>query len=203
MLKTLAVLLILLTPTLSAEIKEVNGYRFVQAYFHGEIGAETRDELNEALKLSKGKNLPIEIDINSPGGSIVTLINIISAMHSAPVMVNTHVSGMAASAAAVILAAGDHRTAAPGAFILTHYGHGGEVLDSNRESLKRALDMAIAIDTLVENMLMTSTGQSREYVRTHMLRPGEDIIIEAFTAVDHHIIDQVTADPHNAHPTGR
>ena len=76
---------------------------------------------------SEDPDKDIFLYINSPGGSITSLFAIYDTMQYIKPDVNTVCMGMAASAAAVILAGGAHgkRFALPHARVMLHQPHGG------------------------------------------------------------------------------
>ena len=107
----------------------------------------------------------IEIYINSPGGSFTALTAIYDTMRYIKPDVRTVCLGQAASAAAVILAAGTKgkRLALPNSRILIHqpateggYGQSSDIEIQAREILR--------IRSLMEEMLSTDTGKSAEEV---------------------------------------
>src|SRR5439155_20223629 len=76
---------------------------------------------------SEDPDKDIQLYINSPGGSITSLFAIYDTMQYIKPDVATTVMGQAASAAAVLLAAGAHgkRYALPNSRVLIHQPHGG------------------------------------------------------------------------------
>lgn len=74
---------------------------------------------------SESKDKPIDLYVNSPGGEVTAGMSIFDTMRNVPCHVNTYCVGMAASMAAVLLAAGDTRYALPNAEIMIHQPLGG------------------------------------------------------------------------------
>ena len=87
---------------------------------------------------------PINLYINSPGGDMVALFAVYDAMQFLGPPVHTVCVGQAASAAAVLLAAGEpgQRSALPNARVLIHQPHGG--------AQGQSVDMEIAVREMVE-----------------------------------------------------
>lgn len=197
MLRTLAAFILITSMSLAAEFRPLENR--VYATLHGEIGAESVAEIKEAVALGEQHNVEVFVDINSPGGSVFDQIEIVGIMKTSSVPVNTHASGMAASAAAVILAAGDLRTAAPGAFILTHYASAGVSGQLDQGALETLVSDMRAANILLENMMMDFTGHTREFVTTHFYVVGKDIVIEPHTAAKLNLIDFVDIDPNGYH----
>ena len=131
----------------------------------------------------------IEIYINSPGGSFTALTAIYDTMRYIKPDVRTVCLGQAASAAAVILAAGTKgkRLALPNSRILIHqpateggYGQSSDIEIQAREILR--------IRSLMEDMLATDTGKSNEEVSHDIER---DKYLTAEQALEYGIIDEI------------
>jgi ATP-dependent Clp protease protease subunit len=131
----------------------------------------------------------IEIYINSPGGSFTALTAIYDTMRYVKPDVRTVCLGQAASAAAVILAAGTKgkRLALPNSRILIHqpateggYGQSSDIEIQAREILR--------IRSLMEDMLANDTGKSVEEISHDIER---DKYLTAEQALQYGIIDEV------------
>jgi ATP-dependent Clp protease protease subunit len=131
----------------------------------------------------------IEIYINSPGGSFTALTAIYDTMRYIKPDVRTVCLGQAASAAAVILAAGTKgkRLALPNSRILIHqpateggYGQSSDIEIQAKEILR--------IRSLMEEMLSTDTGKTPEEVSRDIER---DKYLTAEQALEYGIIDEV------------
>jgi ATP-dependent Clp protease, protease subunit len=131
----------------------------------------------------------IEIYINSPGGSFTALTAIYDTMRYIKPDVRTVCLGQAASAAAVILAAGTKgkRLALPNSRILIHqpateggYGQSSDIEIQAKEILR--------IRALMEQMLAEDTGKTTEEVSRDIER---DKYLTAEQALEYGIIDEV------------
>jgi ATP-dependent Clp protease, protease subunit len=131
----------------------------------------------------------ISIYINSPGGSFTALTAIYDTMRYIKPDVQTVCLGQAASAAAVILAAGakGKRLALPNSRILIHqpateggYGQSSDIEIQAREILR--------IRSLMENMLARDTGKPVEEISHDIER---DKYLTAEQAQEYGIIDDV------------
>jgi ATP-dependent Clp protease, protease subunit len=131
----------------------------------------------------------IDIYINSPGGSFTALTAIYDTMRYIKPDVSTVCLGQAASAAAVILAAGTRgkRLALPNSRILIHqpateggYGQSSDIEIQAKEILR--------IRALMEEMLATDTGRPAEEVSRDIER---DKYLTADQAKEYGIIDEV------------
>ncbi len=132
---------------------------------------------------------PISIYLNSPGGSFTALTAIYDTMRYIKPDVQTICLGQAASAAAVLLAAGTKgkRLALPNSSILIHqpateggYGQSSDLEIQAREILR--------IRSLMENMLAESTGQSVEKISHDIER---DKYLTAEEAKEYGLIDDI------------
>jgi ATP-dependent Clp protease, protease subunit len=131
----------------------------------------------------------IEIYLNSPGGSFTALTAIYDTMRYIKPDVRTVCLGQAASAAAVILAAGTKgkRLALPNSRILIHqpameggYGQSSDIEIQAKEVLR--------IRALMEQMLAEDTGKTTEEISRDIER---DKYLTAEQALDYGIIDEV------------
>jgi ATP-dependent Clp protease, protease subunit len=131
----------------------------------------------------------IEIYINSPGGSFTALTAIYDTMRYIKPDVRTVCLGQAASAAAVILAAGTKgkRLALPNSRILIHQPatEGGYGQSSDLEIVAKEI---LRIRSLMEQMLAEDTGKSQEEISRDIER---DRYLTAEQALDYGIIDEV------------
>ena len=130
----------------------------------------------------------ISIYINSPGGSYTAMTAIYDTMQFVKPQVQTVCLGQAASAAAVLLAAGapGKRFALPHARVLIHQpyteggGQGSDIEIQANEILRMRVEM--------EGILALHTGRTPEQVATDIER---DKILTAEDAVEYGVIDQV------------
>jgi ATP-dependent Clp protease protease subunit len=130
----------------------------------------------------------VNIYINSPGGDITALFAIYDTMQYIKPEITTICFGQAASAAAVLLAAGTKgkRWALPHARILLHQPHGG--------AAGQAIDIELAakeierMRQLLDEIIALHTGQPVEKVRSDTDR---DFIMSADEGREYGIIDTV------------
>ena len=130
----------------------------------------------------------INLYINSPGGSVTSALAIYDTIEFIKPDVTTICMGQAASAAAILLAAGTKgkRFALPHARILIHQPHGGaEGQSSDIEIQAREIQR---IRDLLDQILADKTGQPLGKITTDTDR---DFIMTAQEAVEYGIIDQV------------
>jgi ATP-dependent Clp protease protease subunit len=138
---------------------------------------------------SENPDKDINIYINSPGGDITALFAIYDTMQFVRNDIATICLGQAASAAAVLLAAGTKgkRLALPHSRVLLHQPYGqvgyGQVTD-----LELAANEILRMRELLEKILADHTGQPIEKIHTDTDR---DFVLEAEQAREYGIIDSV------------
>jgi len=137
---------------------------------------------------SEDADKDVSIYINSPGGEITGLFAIYDTMQFIKCDVHTICVGQAASAAAVLLAAGAHgkRFILPHSRVLIHQPHGG--------ASGQAVDIEIQAKEIVrmreslDQLLAYHTGQTVEKVAKDTDR---DFIMSALEAKEYGIVDEV------------
>lgn len=153
--------------------------------------ASADDVMAQLLVLeSQDPDRDITMYINSPGGSFTALTAIYDTMQYIKPNVQTVCLGQAASAAAVLLAAGasGKRLALPNARILIHQpasGGGGQGQASDIEIQAKEI---MRMREWLEQTLSEHTGRSIEQVNKDIDR---DKILTAEEALEYGIIDQV------------
>jgi ATP-dependent Clp protease, protease subunit len=149
---------------------------------------------------SENPDRDINIYINSPGGDITSLFAIYDTMQFIKNDIATICLGQAASAAAVLLAAGTKgkRLALPHSRVMLHQPYGqvgyGQVTD-----LEIAAREILRMRDLLEEILALHTGQSIERIHADTDR---DFVIEAHEAVEYGIIDEVISSRQFADRSG-
>ncbi len=130
----------------------------------------------------------IALYINSPGGSVTSLLAIYDTMEYIKPDIQTICMGQAASAAAVLLAAGTpgKRFALPHSRILLHQPAGGAEgqsvdIEIQAREIQRIADM-------LDEILAAKTGQSVEKIKDDTDR---DFILTAEEAQEYGILDEV------------
>jgi ATP-dependent Clp protease protease subunit len=151
--------------------------------------ASANDVMAQLLCLeAEDPDRDIFIYINSPGGSFTALTAIYDTMQFVRPDIQTYCMGQAASAAAVLLAAGTKgkRFALENSRILIHQpSGGGEGQSSDIEIQAREI---MRMRALLENMLARHTGRAEDLVRKDIER---DKILTAEEAVAYGLIDEV------------
>jgi ATP-dependent Clp protease protease subunit len=130
----------------------------------------------------------ISLYVNSPGGDITALFAIYDTMKFVKPDVSTFCFGQAASAAAVLLAAGAHgkRFALPHARILLHQPWGGAA--GQASDIELQAKEIIRMRDLLNSMISGDTGQTVDKIARDTDR---DFVITAEEAVGYGLIDEV------------
>lgn len=137
---------------------------------------------------SEGPDKDVSLYINSPGGEMTALFAIHDTMRYLAADVSTICVGQAASAAAVLLAAGapGKRFALPNARVLIHQPHGG--------AQGQSVDMQIQVAEMVEmrrrmvEILAAATGQAASKIDADIDR---DYIVRGQEAVAYGLVDHI------------
>jgi len=148
---------------------------------------------------SENPDKDINIYINSPGGDITALFAIYDTMQYIKPDIGTICFGQAASAAAVLLAAGTKgkRLALPHSRILLHqpWGSGaGQATDIEIQARE-----ILRMRDLLNTILSEHTGQPVEQIGKDTDR---DFVLEAAEAKDYGIVDEVISARELADKTG-
>ena len=130
----------------------------------------------------------ISLYVNSPGGDITALFAIYDTMKFLKPDVSTFCFGQAASAAAVLLAAGakGKRFALPHARILLHQPWGGA--EGQASDIELQAREILRMRDLLTGMLASDTGQAHDKVAKDTDR---DFVMTADEAVLYGVIDEV------------
>jgi ATP-dependent Clp protease, protease subunit len=130
----------------------------------------------------------IHLYINSPGGDITSLFAVYDTMQYIRPDVSTIVMGQAASAAAVILAAGAHgkRLALPHSRVLIHQPHGGA--SGQAVDIEIQAKEILRYRKLLDEILAMHTGQALEKISKDTDR---DFIMTSEQAKAYGIVDEV------------
>ena len=159
------------------------------------LGGEVRDENANAicaqllLLAAEDPDRDIYLYINSPGGSFTALTAIYDTMQYIKPQIQTVCLGQAASAAAVLLAAGSpgKRLALPNARVLIHQP-AMEGMQGQASDIQIVADEIDRMRAWLEDTLSKHSGKPVEQVRRDIER---DKILTAPQAAEYGLIDQV------------
>jgi ATP-dependent Clp protease protease subunit len=137
---------------------------------------------------SQAADRDISLYINSPGGDMTAFFAIHDTMRYIAPDVATICVGQAASAAAVLLAAGatGKRAALPNSRVLIHQPHGGAQGQST--DLERAVTEIVEMRRRMVDILVEATGQPADRITSDIDR---DYILRGDDAVAYGLIDHV------------
>ena len=137
---------------------------------------------------SENPDKDVNLYINSPGGDITALFAIYDTMSFIKPDISTICFGQAASAAAVLLAAGTpgKRLALPHARILIHQPYAAS--QGQATDIELAAREILRLRTLLEEIIASHTGQPVEKIHQDTDR---DFVMSAAEAKDYGIIDEV------------
>ena len=149
---------------------------------------------------SENPDKDINIYINSPGGDITALFAIYDTMQFIKNDIATICLGQAASAAAVLLAAGTKgkRLALPHSRVLLHQPY-GQVGYSQVTDLEIAAREILRMRELLEGILAKHTGQTIDRVHQDTDR---DFVMEAPAALEYGVIDEIISTRQMVDRTG-
>jgi ATP-dependent Clp protease protease subunit len=160
------------------------------------VGREIDDELANLVMAqllhleSQDPDRDIHLYLNSPGGSATSMFAIYDTMQYIRPDVSTICVGMAASAAAVILATGaaGKRFALPNARVMIHQGRGG--VQGQSADVEIQAREILHLQRRMEEVLARHTGQPLERIREDVDR---DNFMGAEEARDYGLVDAVIA----------
>lgn len=160
------------------------------------LGTPVTDDIANAIMAqllclqSMDADRQISMYINSPGGSFSAMTAIYDTMRYIKPDVQTVCLGMAASAAAVLLAAGTKgkRLALPNSTILIHQPAMGQSSYGQSSDIEIAANEILRIRSLMEQMIANATGQTAEQVSKDVDR---DKYLTAEQAKEYGLVDDI------------
>jgi ATP-dependent Clp protease protease subunit len=159
-------------------------------FLHGPIQDARADELAASLlALASESDEPITLYIDSPGGDTFGMFALYDTLQLLRSPVHTRCVGIAASAAAFLLATGTGtRSATPNARIMIHQPHGrGEGCSTDLQILARQF---LVLRERMEQILAQRTGKPVDVIHRGTER---DLWLSASEALDYGLIDEVAA----------
>ena len=160
--------------------------------------ASADDIMAQLLVLeSQDPDRDVVMYINSPGGSFTAMTAIYDTMQYIRPRIQTVVLGQAASAAAVILAAGTPgmRLALPNARVLIHQPAVGEAGRGQASDIEIQAKEILRLRTWLEETLSRHSKKDQQQVHDDIER---DTILSADEALQYGLIDQVLTSRKNA-----
>ena len=163
-------------------------------FINGDIDEDTaRHFMYEYMYLVEESNLPIDIYINSPGGSVSDGLVIIDLIESSPVEIRTIACGMAASMASVILASGHKRYILPHSKVMIH-----EPRISSGSATKSATDIEEVAKRILETKQVVNEIISKKCNKTIVEineKTKRDCFMNSNEAIEFGIVDEIISGP--------
>jgi len=138
------------------------------------------------LKANAGAK-SINLSIHSPGGNALDGLAIYNALISHPAKVHAHVAGLAASAASIVLMAGDTISMPEDAFVMIHNPYTFAMGDS--EEMRAVADTLDKIQSSLINIYVKRTGKETGEISEMM---DDETWLSSADALDAGFIDTIT-----------
>ena len=159
-------------------------------HLEGEVNAQMASFITQTLlHLNKISPEPINMYINSPGGSVLDGLAIIDVMNDIDAPVYTCVKGLAASMGAAILSQGTKRFALPNATIMLHQVSSGT--QGNIQDMEVSMAFTKALNDKLMGMIATSCGKTVKKLKKDTTR---DSWLFADAALAYGIIDEIFSE---------
>jgi len=136
--------------------------------------------------IENGKPKPINIYLQSNGGDLYAVLPVIDYIKSSKININTHVNGIASSAASLIAVSGNHRTMTRNSFMLIH-----ELRTQIKGTYSNLIDESVNCDVLMKQI-------KQIYLNNSKLKPDEldsllkkDIILNSEQCKSYGLIDEI------------
>lgn len=126
-------------------------------------------DFGEIMNVAENAVDTLEIEINSPGGSVFdgfTIYQEIKSLRDRGVVVNATITGMAASMASVICMACDHVSIVPHGRMMIH--DASNSVAGNADYLRKSADLLDSISADLANIYAIKTGKPADEIRTMM-----------------------------------
>lgn len=135
-------------------------------FLTGEVTDEMAIDFVSTFKYLAESDEPVDIYINSPGGSVNAGLVIYDLIQEAPFEVNLYCIGMAASMGAVILTGGKkgHRFILPHSKVMIHEPLISGGVGGSATSIKKTSDSILETKAIINGILMKHTGKTEEEI---------------------------------------
>lgn len=155
------------------------------------ITGQTGDRVIAELKRLENENLePINIYINTDGGNAFAMMRIVDQIKLSSAPIYTICNGIAASAGAWILAAGNKRFMTENAKVMIHEASRVFYVESlTADEMRDAAEHTDELNKKVIQMLAEMTGQEAEKIKNDV--KGKDVYMDSIEAVNYGIVDMV------------
>lgn len=141
--------------------------------------------VNEAIT-NANPGEPVEVNINSGGGSVFAASEIYSALQGYNGKVTVNIQGLAASAASVIAMAGDEVNMSPTGQLMIHKA--ATMAFGNSDDFSHDSKMLDTADQSIVNAYEAKTGMGRDQILQMM---ADETWMDAKTALDKGFVDSI------------
>ncbi len=162
----------------SGDVAEVRIYDEI-----GFFGITADDFVKELAAITAPQ---IHVAINSPGGDVFDGIAIYNALRNHPATVTTRVDSLAASAASLIVQAGEHRTMFDSSQMMIHEAWG--VAIGNASEMREFADILEMQDEIIADIYASASGKEASIFRDLM---AKETWLRAEEAVAQGLADEV------------
>ena len=146
--------------------------------------------IRQLLDLDRQSDDEITMFINSPGGSVISMLAIVDAMKIIKAPIRTIIVGMAASAASVIASAGNTRLISESAQVMIHEASAGAF--GSISNMKEDLEQFERLNELMVNILSKNTNNTVDFVKEAMNK--KDKYFSSKEAIDFGLVDRIIND---------
>lgn len=140
----------------------------------------------------------IRVEINSPGGDVFDAVAIYNALRMHPAHVTTRVDGLAASAASLIVQAGDHRVMLSSAQMMIHNAWSFAI--GNADEMREVAALLDQQDEVIAGIYASRSGGDKDEFRALM---AADTWLTDEGAVEKGLADEVIDPPRQEQPADR
>ena len=163
-----------------------------RVYIQGEINAESaNDFVTQMMYLQSESDDPINVYINSPGGSVTDGLLMYDVIQASTAPVNTICTGLAASMGAILLAGGKkgRRFILPHSKVMIHEPLISRGLGGSATSIKAISDSILETREITNGILAKHTGKTLEEINE---ATAFDNYMNAKQALEFGIVDKIT-----------
>lgn len=170
-------------------INGIDKSKIYYLFFEQSIDVASIKALRKQLvALTEAGVADITIVISSPGGAVVAALNTFGFINALPARINTHAQGWVASAAMVLMLAGQRRTADRGAQFLFHPTQTAMLGNLNEQQMQDQLTMLADVDAALATIYRERTRLTDADIQRFQ---HETVIFNAEQALTNQIVDGV------------
>lgn len=140
----------------------------------------------------------IRVEINSPGGDVFDAVAIYNALRTHPAHITTRVDGLAASAASLIVQAGDHRVMLGGSQMMVHNAWG--IAIGNADDHRDMATLLDQQDDVIAGIYASRSGGDKAAFRALM---GDETWLTDEQTVEKGLADEVVEPERQQQPGNR